>query len=220
MKQEQDFRSGLFAIQYLRISWCDLFILSIGSSRLKLAPSFAHVTQLNPPPSPIISSTNCSSQIFANESGGLLNVTQKMPFLVRPMNELGLLISIMDMLVTVAEPPANEAVRKNIESIVPFSGVKISLSLAPNDTPNVLRYGFAIWALAGLSDSVLDTGGQAPGGQMYFDDDYLGEITMVPSGSSSSTSPLIEAFLNASTGTAIARKKRSMAQCLWDTGRS
>lgn len=136
------------------------------------------------------------------------------------MNELGLLISIMDMLVTVAEPPANEAIRKNIESIVPSSGVKISLSLAPNDTPNVLRYGFAIWTLAGLSDSVLDTGGQALKGQMYFDDDYLGEITMVPSGSSPSKSPLIEAFLNASTGTAIARKERSMAQRLWDAGRS
>lgn len=79
----------------------------------------------------------------------------------------------MDMLVTMAEPPANEAVRKNIESIVPFSGVKISLSLAPKETPNVLKYGIAIWALAGLSDSVLDTGGQALRGQMYFDDDYL-----------------------------------------------
>lgn len=218
MKQEQDFRSGVFAIQYLGVPWFDIIILPTGSSGLKLAPSFAHVTQLNPPPSPITNSNNSSSQIFTSGSGGLLNTTVIKPFLARPMDELGLLIGIVDMLVTIAQPPANEAAR-NAESIVPFSGVNISLSVVPNHTANILRYGFVNWALAAMSAQVPDTEGQALRGQMYWDDHYLGEITMVPSDSSPSTSPLIEAFLRTSTGTATARNKRSMAQRLWDAGR-
>ena len=220
MKQEKDFRAGVFEIQYGGTTVCDLVILPIASSGMKLAPSFAHVTQLKPPPSPIADGTNSSLQIVAVEPGALLKVTPMMPFLIHPMDELGLLISVVDMLVTAAQPPANEPIRENIESIVPFSGVNISLSLAPNKTPKALTYDFLIWALSGMSDSALYYGGQALRGQMYFLGVYLGEITMIPSNSVPTTSPLIEAIVNASTSTATARKKRSTAQRLWNAGRS
>ena len=204
MKQEKDFRSGVFEIQYGGIPICDLVILPKVSSGLKLAPSFAHVTQLDPPPSPTADNTNGPSQVVAFEPW-VLKTTQIMPFLIQPMDQLGLLISIVDMLVTAAKPPENERVRKNIESIVPFSGVKISLSLTPNDTPNVLTYGGLIWCLYGMANSVLGSGGQGLRGQMWLRGVYLGEITMLPSNSSSSTDPLIEAIVDASTDRATAR---------------
>ena len=128
-----------------------------------------------------------------------------MPFLIHPMDELGQLISIMDMLVTAAKSPENERVQKDIESIVPNSGVKISLSLAPNDTPNVLTYGGLVWAMYGMADSVPGSGGQGLRGRMSLRSVYLGEITLVPSNSSPPTNPLIEAIVNASMGTATSR---------------
>ena len=208
MKQEQDFRSGVFAIHYLGVPWFDILILPVGSSGLELAPSLAHVTQLNPLPSPITTSTNGASQILANDLDFSVNLTQIEPFLIRPMDELGQWISIMDMVLTVAEPAANETVQENIESIVPFSGVKISLTLAPKFPSHVLQYSFVNWALGFMSSRLAGSRGQALRAQMYLDHHYLGEITMVPSDSSPSTSPLVEAFLNRSTdGTATARKK-------------
>lgn len=204
MKQEKDFRSGVFEIQYGGIPICDLVILPKVSSGLKLAPSFTHVTQLDPPPSPTADNTNGFSQLAGWEPW-VLQTTKIMPFLIHPMDELGQLISIMDMLVTAAKSPENERVQKDIESIVPNSGVKISLSLAPNDTPNVLTYGGLVWALYGMADSVPGNGGQGLRGRMSLRSVYLGEITLVPSNSSPPTNPLIEAIVNASMGTATSR---------------
>ena len=200
MKQEKDFRSGVFQIQYLGTPVCDLVILPTGSSRLKLAPSFTHVTQLHPPPSPTASNTIGSPQGVV-----LLNTTSILPLLIQPMDELGQLISIVDMLVTAAWPPETERIRKNIESIVPFSGVNISLSLAPNDTPDVLRYGGLIWSLSSMADTVQRSEGQGLRGQMYSMDGYLGEITMLPSNSAASTNPLIQSFVTTSTDRATSR---------------
>ena len=205
MKQEKDFRAGVFELQYGGITVCDLVILPVASSGMKLAPSFAHVTQLKPPPSPVADGTNSTSQIVAVGPGGLLNVSIIMPFLIHPMDELGQLISVVDMMVTTAQPPVNETIRKNIESVVPFSGVKISLNLAPDETSKALTYDFLFWALYGVSTSIPNFQGQAPRCQMYFLDVYLGEITILPS-NLPTTSPLIEAIVNGSAaGTATAR---------------
>ena len=213
MKQEKDFRSGVFEIQYSGIPLCDLVIFSTVSSGLHLAPDFAHVTQLHPPPSPIADNTNSFWQLDAPVLGMMLNATIIMPFLIRPMDELGELISLVDMLVTIAQPPGNERVQKNIESIVPSSGVKISLSLTQEDLPNAFTYADLIWAVGKISRANDDIGaeGQALRGQMYLYNVYQGEVTLVPSNSSPSTIPLIEASVNASTGTATARKRWSMA---------
>ena len=217
MKQEKDFRSGVFEVQWAQQPICDLIILPTRTSGLHLAPNFTQVTQLGPPPSPIAGKTNIYSKLVIPDTPLALNVTIIEPYLVRPMDELGELINFVDMLVTVAEPPANKSVQKNIESIVPYSGVKISLSLTHDDphAPEPFTYDSLIWAVRAMSYSGDDSipKGQAFRGQIQYGPEgvVVGEITVVPSNSAPSTSPLIEAAVNASTDTATARKRWSMA---------
>ena len=221
MKQDLDFRSGVFSVEYLGKHVCDLVVIPKGSTGLKLAPSFAHVTQLDPPPS---NSTISSSGSVENESKWTIWVTPIVPFLSHPMSSLDPLISIVGMLVAVAEPPADEILAHNISSVMPFGGVRISVS--PNTNPSVLTYDFVLEILRSMANFVPNSQGQALRGEMFIKwEGYptgrsIGVITLVPSYSSPSTSPLIEAGVNVSASTATARKKRSMASRLWSTGRS
>ena len=213
MKQEKSFRSGVFEIQYFDTSACDIVIFSAASSGLHLAPNFTHVTQLHPPSSPIADNTTSSSLQILPDLSLWMRTSIIMPFLIHPMDTLGELIDIVDMLLTIAQPPASEYVHKNTESIVPSSGVKMSLNLTQDDVPKFLTYNDLIWAMWAMSAGSEGFGfpGQAIRGQIYLNDVYEGEITMVPSTSSLSTSPLIAASVNASSGTATARKRWSMA---------
>ena len=133
------------------------------------------------------------------------------------MDELDELINFVDMVVKVAQPPANESVQNNIESTVPDSGVKISLSLTHDDphAPGPFTYDSLIWAVGSMFNSFdgFDLKGQASGGQIKYGPRgvVVGEITVVPSNSAPSTSPLIEAAVNASTDIATSRKRWSMA---------
>ena len=131
MKNEKDFRSGFFEIRYLGFPLCDLLLFPAGSTGfLKNQPSFEYVTQLAPPPSPIVSKTDSTSYSAASALGlPPLNVevTQIQP--ARPLDQLGMLISLLDMAVTAAQPPKDDRVPRNTVSIMPFSGVKTSISL-------------------------------------------------------------------------------------------
>ena len=213
MKQEKDFRSGVFEVIYLNKPICDLIILPTKISGSHLAITFTNVTQLDPPPSPIAGSTNSYSELVIFNTPLSLNVTMIEPHLVQPMDEVDELINFVDMLVTIAEPPTNATVEKNIVSNVPYSSVKISLNLTHADTPDPFTYDLLIWAVSAMSRS--GTGflfkGQATRGQILFGDDAtnIGELTVVPSNSTPSTSPLIEAAVNADTATA--RKRWSIA---------
>ena len=221
MKQEQDFRSGVFEIQYGNHPICDLVILPVPSSGLKLAPSFAHVTHLDAPPSPIPAAIKGSSQTVSLAPGAILNVTQIHPLLIQPMDVLGELLSSMNMVVTAAHPPVDEPIRTNISSIAPYSGANVSLTIDPKGTPNALTYDFLIFAVNRMCSCYSFSTGQGLRGQLYIDRFYLGEVTMLPSNPASTTSPLVEGIVDASAArTATARKKRSMAQRLWNVGRS
>ena len=220
MKQEKDFRSGVFEIQFLGVSACDIVIFSTASSGLHLAPGFAHVTQLHLPPSSIANDTKSSSQLERPDRGMDLKTTIIRPYLIFGMDKLGQLINIVDMLLTIAQPPANESVHQNTQSAVPSSGSKISLNLTQDDVPKSLTYTDLIWAVSGMSagSDALGFPGQAVRGQMYLDDVYQGEITLVPS--TLSTSPLMAASVNASSDTATARKRWSIASRLGNAERS
>ena len=213
MKQEKDFRSGVFEVQYFNTHICDLIILPTKTSGSHLAITFTNVTQLDPPPSPIANNINSYSKLVTPNTPMSLNVTIIEPILIRPMDELDQLINFVDMLVTVAEPPKNSTVLKNAESIVPYSGVKLSLSLNHAKTPDPFTYYDLIWAMGAMIRSADNSNGQAIRGQILFGDDAtnIGEIRVEPSNSAPSTRPLIKIPVNASTDTATARKRWSMA---------
>ena len=204
MKQDDDFRSGIFEINIADISLCDLVMFAGVSSGLQLAPRFAHVTQLHRPPRPTADNTTSSHDLEVNT----YNIK---PYLTRPMDELGMLINFMDMLVRLALPPAKERPQDNIKSIVPSSGVKVSYNLTQDDH---LTFADLISVFCGLSARTRDVAkdrGQATRSDILLNDVYQGEILVVPSNSSLSTSPLIEASVNASAGTATAKKRWSIA---------
>lgn len=215
MKNENDFRSGVFEIQYLGISVCDIIIFTSGSSGLETQPSFAHVTQLAPPSSPIAYNTNSSSQLVPSALGapeGLeVLVTRIEPF--RPLDQLDLLISLVDMSVTAAQPPKDERVQTYTENTV--SGVKTSISpVVDARPPNVMTYEqlisaatAAYWSITNNTEGVFLAALRI---QLFLHSVYVGEITMVPSNSSTPTT----------TGNATARKKRLIASSLWDARRS
>ena len=207
MKQEKNFRSGVFEIKNHGDSACDIVIFSKASSGLHLAPSFPHITQLQPPPSPIADNTKNSSQLEEPDLGLRLEFTIIMPYLIHPMDELDEMINFMNMLLTIAEPPANETVYENTQSMVPSSGAKLALNLTQDDVPKPLTYDDLISAvnIMSLSYDTLDYPGQGVRGEIYLNNVYQGELTLVraPSTSSPSTNSLIGASVNASLGTAI-----------------
>ena len=215
MKQEKDFRSGVFEIQFHGNVWCDLIILPFGSSGLKLAPSFAHVTQLDPPPSPIVDKTKSSLRLaVTGDPDWAIDCLVILPFLIQPMDELGQLISLVDMLVTAAEPPTNEPIRKTGSTILPNTGVRMTLSPNPNSTPYVMTYGYLYQMLDLMQRGVIGFVGQALNATMHINGTYIGEVTMTPT-YLPPTNPLIEAAVNTNMADrATARKKRSMAQRL------
>ena len=178
-------------------------------------PSFAHVTQLAPP-SPIAYNTNSSSQLIASALGLSTElevyVTPIEPF--RPLDRLDLLISLLNTLVTIARSPAGDRVQSHTENTV--SGVKTSISPAIGARPPfVMTYEQLIYAAEVTSYSISDESeGWARNAlriQLFLSGVYIGEMTMMPSNSSAPTSLLIEGNVNASTGTATARKKRLIA---------
>lgn len=107
MKNQYDFRSSVFEIQYLGNPVCDIAIFTTGSSGLKTQPSFAHVTPLDPPPPPAAYNINSSSQLVASPLGVPLGlfvfISRIEPF--QPLDQLNQLLSLVDMLVTIAQPP-------------------------------------------------------------------------------------------------------------------
>ncbi len=191
MKYENDFRSGVFEIQYAGFFVCDIFIFTAGSSGLKTQPSFAHVTQLAPPPSPIAYNTNSSSQLVASALGAVKGLKVLIAPIdpPRPLDQLDLLISLLDMLVTVAQPPGDERVQSHIENTV--SGVTTSISpVIDARPPNVMTYEQLISAVMNTAITIRDERWalSALRIQLYRYSVYLGEITMVPSNSSPPTS--------------------------------
>ena len=225
MKNANDFRSGVFEIRYVNISVCDLVIFPAGSSGLKNQPSFAHMTQLATPPLSIVNNTNSSPEVVASALGNphmTIKITQIKPF--RPLDQLGMMIGLVDMVVAAAKFPKDERVQTNTESTVPFSGVKTSIIPSVDvRPPYALTYENVLHVATGISHSVTygDTRAlAATRAQLYLDSVYSGEITLEPSNSSTPTSPLIEANAEASADTATAKEKRSMTQRLWDAGRS
>ena len=159
------------------------------------------MTQLARPPPPIAYDTNSSSRSFASALGdpeGLeVLITQIEPF--RPLDQLDLLVSLLDMLVTVAQPPEDDCVQSYSENTV--SCVKTSLSpVIDARPPNAMTYKQLISAARVTFSSITDESERwalaALSIQLYLHSVYVGETTMVPSNSS---------------GTATARKKRSIA---------
>ena len=213
MKSENDFRSGVFEIQYCGDSVYDIVIFTTGSSGLNTLLSFAHVTQLAPPPSPIAHNTNSSSQLVASALGstdGLsITIYSIEPF--QPLDELDLLISLLDTLVTIAEPPEDERVQNHTNTVF---GVKTSISpVIDARPPGVMTYDQLLWVVSTTTDSIIHVKEFGPwwirGAQrmeVFIFSDYVGEITIVPVNSSAPTSSR-----NPGTGTATARKKRFIA---------
>lgn len=113
MKNKNDFRSGVFNIQYRGESTCDIVIFPARSPRLKDRPSFANVTQLTPPTLPSANYTNSASQLIAHVSRerATLNVFVCSLKPKQPLDRLDILISLLNLLVTVAEPPKDERVQ-------------------------------------------------------------------------------------------------------------
>ena len=181
MKQEKDFRSGVFEIQYAGFSLCDIVISSRASSGLLLAPSFANMTQLRSPPSSIADNTTTSLQ---REPRPGMDIYTEMifPWLIHQLDRLGELINIVDMLFKISKPPANETVHKNTESSLPFSGVIFSLNLTDNDVPT-LTYTDLIWAVGEMSEGSEPHGyqGQATEGLMSLNGVYQGVLKLLPS---------------------------------------
>ena len=207
MKRENNFRSGVFEVQYFADPVCDIVIFSKASSGLHLTPSFPQVTQLHPPPSSIANNTKNSSQLEELNSDYRLDLSIIMPYQIHPIDQLDESINFMDMLLTLAEPPSNEAVDENTQSMVPSSGVKLAWNQTQDDVAKPLTYDTLISALYEMSESYddLEFPGQEVRGKLYLNNVYQGELTLVraPFTSSPSTNPLIGASLNASSGTAI-----------------
>lgn len=113
MKNKNNFRSDFFNIQCRGESTCDIFIFPARSSRLMNRPRFANVTQLTPPTLPTAKYTNSSSQLIAHVSRepAPLNVFVCPLKPQQPLDRLDILISLLDLLVTVAEPPKDERVQ-------------------------------------------------------------------------------------------------------------
>ena len=207
MKQEKDFRSGIFEVQFSGYSLCDMVIYSTASSGLHLAPSFAHVTQLRSPPSSV--ADNTTNPLQRDPPRGMDIYTEVIiPWLIHQMDKLGQLINIVDMLREISRPPANKRVHRNYESSLPSSGVKLSLNLTQY-RDLTLTYADLIWAVGEMAAGSEPHGypGQALKGEMFLYEVYQGVLTLLPSTSSPSTSPLVEVPINASSGTATAKKR-------------
>ena len=221
MKSENDFRSGVFEIQYGGNFVCDIVIFTTGSSGLNTLPSFAHVTQLASPPSPIAynTTTNSSSQLVASALGlsdqTSMDISTIEPF--QPLDQLDLLLSLLDALVTIALPPEDEHVQSHTENTV--FGVKTSISpVIDARPPNVMTYEHLIWAVGVTSFSISHVKDESERWllgaleiRMYRNRVYVGGFTMVPANSSAPTSLRTGVDGNAFTGTATARQKRWIA---------
>lgn len=135
----------------------------------------------------------------------------------RPLDQLHLLISLLDALVTIAEPPEDERVQSHTENTV--FGVKTSISpVIDARPPNVMTYDQLIWAVGATAWSIRHVKDLGPWWllgatriELFIFSVYVGEITMVPANSSAPTSLRTGVDGNAFTGTAIARKKRWIA---------
>ena len=227
MQVENDFRSGVFRVMYLDVlPACDLYVRPIGLLGLKNESSVAGVTTLAPSSSSITSDTNSFAQVVASASGvssrPAIHVLPRRP--TQRLDRLGMLISLMDMLVIAAKPWKDDRVARHTNA-VPSSGVTTTIDSLPDAwEPPYFTYEDFFDAALSLTSFII-------GRDVYwmpaafdaivwrrgFD---IGEITMLRAGSAASRSPLTIANVSGSTGTATARKKRSMAQGLGDAGRS
>ena len=227
MKMENDFRSGVFRVMYLEvIPACDIYIRPIASLGFNTKSSVAGVTQLAPSPSFIAYDTNSSAQVVANASGvssrPAIHILQRRP--IQRLDRLGMLISLVDMLVTAAKPWKGESVTSHTNA-VPSSGVTTTIDSLPDawEPPYFTYEDFFDSALAITrfiihpSVSWMPAAFDAIVWRSAFD---IGKITMVRAGSSASSTPLTIANVSGSRGAATARKKRSMARGLGAAGRS
>ena len=227
MKNTKDFRSGAFEIIDFDTPKCDIVIFPAGTSGfLKDQPSFAHVTQLELPPTSIVENTTSSSISAVKPPLFSMMLFPIEP--VRPLDELGVLINFIDIFVTAAQPPIDAPFPQSTVSSVPLSGVKLSITLGGDDgrpSNDVLTNEAVFWAGLAISHDIIQDRSIIVQGSckavVRLGYVIAGYISLEPSSNSSaSTSPLIGANVDAGTDTATARKKRSMAQRLRDAGRS
>ena len=136
MKMENDFRSGIFRVMYLQVlPACDLYIRlrPIGSLGFKNESSVAGVTLLAPSPSFIAYDTNSSAQVVASASGvssrPAIHVLPRRP--TQRLDRLGMLISLVDMLVTAAKASKDDPVARHTNT-VPSSGVTTTIDSLPD----------------------------------------------------------------------------------------
>ena len=227
MKMENDFRSGVFRVMYIDVlPACDIYIRPIGSMGFKNESSVKGVILVAPSPSLIAYDTNSSAQVIASTSGvssrPAINVLPRRP--TQRLDPLGMLISLVDMLVTAAKPWKGEPVARHTNA-VPSSGVSTTIDSLPDawEPPYFTYEDFFDVALS-ITTFIINPGvSWMPAAfdaivrRSGFD---IGEITMVRAGSSASWSPLTKGNVSGSTGTATARKKRSMARGLGAAGGS
>ena len=213
MKNTNDFRSGIFEIRYATGPACQIAIFPTGSNfGLKNEPSFANVTHLAFPPSPIAHKTNGSSYFDASalgEDGLSINVTEIQPWL--PLDPLGVLISDMDILVTAAQPSKDDRMQRHIERVIPFSGVKTTISpVVDSEPPDIFTWRQLITAAGAISNAIRYElwGRKAFRAHLYLHGTYIGEIAMEQHNPWDPPVPPIEADAEMSTGMAIARRKR------------
>ena len=220
MKMENDFRSGVFRVMYLEVlPACDLYIRPIGFLGFKNESSVAGVTMVAPSPSFIVDDINSSAQVVASASGvssrSAIHVLQRRP--TQRLDRLGMLISLVDMLVTAAKPSKDEPVARHTNA-VPSSGVTTTIDSLPDAwEPPYFTYEDFFDAALSISSFIINPGVywmpaafDAIVWRRGFD---IGEVTIVRAGSSASWSPT-KGNVSGSTGTATARKKRSMTQGL------
>ena len=228
MKMENDFRSGVFRVMYLEVvPACDIYIglRPRGSSGSPNESSAAGLTLVAPSPSSIASDTNRSAQAVASASGlssrPAIHVLPRRP--TQRLDRLGMLISLVDMLVTAAKPEKYQAVARHANA-VPSSGVTTTIDSLPDAyEPPYFTYEDFFDVAVSLTKFIIDprwmpAAFDAIVWRMGSD---IGEITMVGAGSSAASwSPLTKGNVSGSADTATARKKRSMARGLGDAGRS
>ena len=218
MWYNKDFRSGAFEIRFDGFSICDVIMFPEGSPELKNQPSFAYVTKLAPPPSSIAHHTNGSSKLVASalEPDLEIQIPRTKPF--QPLDQASMLLSLVDMVTNAAAPPKDDLVEKNIEEIVPLTGVKTSINVSVDaKPPRALTYGNIISAAVFLSWNIArgeDYALAATTAILSLDWVYVGEIKLEPYNSSALTRPFIEANVDACADTATARLKRSMVRRL------
>ena len=213
MKDAKDFRSGIFTINYGGFDACNMTIFSTDQSPgLTDPPSFSHMTELAPPSASLADNANGSPQSNASALWPIfdlrlrVNRLDSFPWLDR----LGLLLGLVNVLLTSAEPSATDRVKGNIEITTPFSGVKTSIYPVLDAPPrDAMVYEDINFAVSSFFGTLIYEGPTSPGflAKLFYITTYIGDIVIGPSNFSAPTSRLAGANADASAGTATSRKR-------------